>query len=73
MIYLSEGGSTELTLEDATYTVKWYDPRKGGELKNGSVTSITGPGAKSIGNAPSHPHNDWVILLENQNSSYENQ
>ena len=64
MVYLPEGGSTALTLAEGTYTVKWYDPRNGGALQNGTVTSITGPGAKSLGNAPSQPGSDWVVFVE---------
>jgi hypothetical protein len=64
VVYLADGGSTKLTLEDGTYTVKWYDPRKGGDLINGSVKSITGPGARSLGNPPSNSDRDWVILVQ---------
>ena len=64
VVYLNNGGSTMLTLDEGTYTVKWYDPRKGGTLIDGSVTSLTGPGAKSIGNARSNTGGDWVILVQ---------
>lgn len=59
-----------------TYDISWYDPRNGGELRNGSISSITnagnsadpGDGNKSsarqyLGKPPSDPEHDWVILI----------
>ncbi len=66
VVYLPSGGSTNLTInQDATYNVKWYDPRNGGSLQDGSVTSISGTGDKSLGNAPSSTSEDWAILVTN--------
>ena len=66
LVYLKDGGSTNLTINhNATYTVKWFDPRNGGALKDGSVTSISGTGAKSLGNAPNNTSSDWAILVVN--------
>ncbi|WP_349530830.1 DUF5060 domain-containing protein [Reichenbachiella sp. MALMAid0571] len=64
-VYLTEGGSTELDLgsSNSTFSVKWFDPRKGGKLQNGTVTSITGPGQKSLGNPPFEKDKDWTILI----------
>ncbi len=65
VVYLKNGGSTNLNLngQSGSYTVKWYDPRNGGTLKNGSVTSINGGGNRSLGNAPNNGGKDWVILV----------
>ena len=67
VVYLPDGGSSNVNAgTSGTFTVKWYDPRNGGSLQNGSVTSITADGsAKSIGNAPNNTTSDWVVLLEN--------
>lgn len=65
-IYLKQGGSTEFELPDGKYTVQWYDPRHGGDLKQGSVTEISGSGLKSIGNPPSESNRDWVALVKLQ-------
>ena len=64
VIYLTDESSAMLTLEEGNYSVLWYDPQKGGNLINGSVTSLMGPGTKSIGNAPSNVEGDWVILVK---------
>ncbi|WP_299223604.1 Ig-like domain-containing protein [uncultured Aquimarina sp.] len=65
VVYLKNGGSTSLNLngQSGQFTVKWYDPRNGGNLRNGSVTSVNGGGNRSLGNAPSNGSQDWVILI----------
>lgn len=65
VVYLKNGGSTNLNLSNVngTFQVKWYDPRNGGILQNGSVTTVTGGGNPNLGNAPNNPTSDWVILV----------
>jgi hypothetical protein len=65
-VFLPSGGTTNLDLGTCTgtYTVKWYDPRNGGALQNGSVTSIHGPGSVTIGSPPSSTSSDWVALIK---------
>jgi hypothetical protein len=64
-IYLPYGGSTDINLDtfNGTFPVKWYNPRTGGGLQDGSVTFVTGPGWHSIGNPPSDQSSDWVVLV----------
>ena len=63
-VYLSNGGTTELTLEEGTYSVQWYNPRTGGELREGSIQELEGPGSKLIGHPPgSFSKDDWVVLV----------
>ena len=51
-----------------TYNVKWYNPRTGGNLQNGSVLTVTGPGTKNIGLPPGGTTgNDWVALVRDPN------
>ncbi|MHC4251928.1 MAG: DUF5060 domain-containing protein, partial [Planctomycetota bacterium] len=65
-IYLPDGGSAELDLGgvERTYSVRWYDPRAGGELLAGSVRTVRGPGRKSLGSPPRDPTMDWVALVK---------
>lgn len=63
-IYLPNGGTTKLTIEDDRYSVQWFNPRSGGELLNGSVKIVTGPGNASLGNSPAEHDKDWVILVK---------
>lgn len=62
-IYLPSGGTTNISLPAGAYTVKWYNPRSGGDLQDGSVTTIEGPGSFSIGQAPSNTTLDWAVLI----------
>lgn len=65
VVYLKQGGETELDLagDDGAFTVRWYDPRSGGDLQTGSVTNVVGGGTRNLGRPPSNPHEDWVILV----------
>lgn len=66
IVYLKNGGSTQLDLgENAhAYSVKWYNPRTGGPLRNGSVQSISGAGKQSLGTPPTDKNQDWTILIK---------
>jgi len=63
-IYLPEGGTTDLKLAAGQYAVQWYNPRAGGELVDGTVRELTGPGEKSIGGPPTDDGRDWVALVK---------
>jgi hypothetical protein len=64
-VYLKNGGTTDLDLSDAvgTFEVKWYNPRSGGDLKDGSVKTVNGGGRRALGNAPAEPGKDWAVLV----------
>ncbi len=64
IVYLPDGGSANITLpagED--FIIKWYDPRSGGNLQNGTVKKISSEGKVHIGNAPESPLQDWVVFI----------
>jgi len=66
VLYLPGGGDgAELDLEnfDGEYSVRWYDPRRGGALQSGSEKTVRGPGRQSIGRPPDEPEEDWAILI----------
>jgi len=64
-VYLPDGGTTTLDLSGASgdFEVKWFDPRNGGELQDGSVQTVKGGGAPSLGEAPADKSSDWTILV----------
>jgi transcriptional regulator CtsR len=66
VIYLKSGGTTSLDLSavSGTYSVRWFDPRNGGSLQTGPVSSVSGGGSRSLGNAPSSTSSDWAILVK---------
>ena len=64
-VYLLNGEATEIDLArnvDA-FEIKWYNPREGGSLLDGSTKSISGPGSHLIGSPPSGQDKDWVVLI----------
>ncbi|MFC1739400.1 putative collagen-binding domain-containing protein, partial [Planctomycetota bacterium] len=65
-IYLPDGGTTELDLGQSSekFTIKWYNPREGGNLLDGSIKTISGPGKKPIGLPPSDNNKDWLALID---------
>jgi len=63
VVYLPEGGTTDLELMAGEYRVQWYDPRQGGELVDGAVRRIQGPGTMSLGQPPRDVDSDWAVLL----------
>jgi len=65
-VQLPRGGAISLNLPAGTYSVHWYDPRRGGSLQQGSVASVTGPGVCDLGKPPSDPDRDWVVLVRRQ-------
>ncbi len=64
-IYLPSGGTTTLNLSAATgqFVVKWFDPRNGGDLLDGSVATVNGGGTVSVGNPPNNSSQDWAVLV----------
>jgi len=65
VVYLLEGGTTKIDLSEAkgTYSISWYNPRTGGKLSRGSVKSVKAGGEVALGNPPSDPKEDWVVLI----------
>ncbi|CAN5883259.1 hypothetical protein BH11VER1_BH11VER1_05500 [soil metagenome] len=64
LVYLPDGGSTELDLSDAkgSFTLHWFNPREGGPLQ---ATKIKLDGnAKSTLTAPDT--NDWLAVIRRQ-------
>lgn len=66
-VYLKNGGTTNLNLNaqsvNDTFTVKWFDPRNGGGLQDGTVTQVNGGGVVSLGQAPDNVTQDWAVLV----------
>jgi hypothetical protein len=67
-LYLRPAGATRHTELDlgpgeGEYDVLWYDARRGGELRKGSVERIGGPGPRALGTPPEGPEGDWAVLV----------
>ncbi|MFY0607672.1 MAG: DUF5060 domain-containing protein [Cyclobacteriaceae bacterium] len=69
LVYLPSGGNVTLDIAVAgNYEVKWFNPRSGGALLDGSVLQLTESGKQSIGTPPSEPNSDWAALITRQNA-----
>jgi hypothetical protein len=57
--------TVDLHAYKGSYQVRWYDPRKGGSLQSGSVTTVTAGGKDPVelGQPPSDPQRDWAVLV----------
>ncbi len=49
---------------DKTYSIKWLNPREGGELQIGSLVTVQGKGFQNIGNPPADIEKDWVVVVQ---------
>ena len=62
-VQLPSGGSPSLKLGAGAYSIRWYNPRAGGPLVEGTVKSVRGPGVQPIGAPPVDAGKDWVALV----------
>ncbi|MEP3211618.1 MAG: DUF5060 domain-containing protein [Luteolibacter sp.] len=65
LVYLPEGGSTELDLSGTSgdFKVSWFNPRTGGAMQSGPVKSVKGGGKVQLGNPPTDPSEDWAVII----------
>ncbi len=59
----SAGATLHAALE-APLQLRWFNPRSGGELLEGSVKSVSGPGPHALGLPPSDTGLDWVVVVQ---------
>jgi hypothetical protein len=65
LVYLPEGGTARLDLGGVSgvFNVRWYNPRKGGELQMGSVEAVTAGGTVALGAPPADENEDWLAVV----------
>ena len=65
LVYLPTGGIATLDLARASgaFSVRWFDPRSGGALQSGSVTSVRGGAQVSLGAPPASVNEDWLAVV----------
>lgn len=64
--FLPQGGTISVDISGTgNFDVRWYNPRTGGVLQQGSVTNVTAGNNRSMGNPPSQNSSSWVLFLEN--------
>jgi len=65
IVYLPPGAaeaSLQAELPDPL-SIKWFNPRSGGDLVEGSIKRVKGSGWQSLGTPPSDPELDWVLVI----------
>ncbi len=65
LIYLPNGGTTELDLSTAngSFDVQWFNPRQGGALLKGSARKVRGGMSVALGHPPTEPEADWLVVV----------
>jgi hypothetical protein len=65
LVYLPAGGTATLDLSQSPgrFSVSWFDPRQGGTLERGGVTSIDGGAVRSLGTPPAEAEADWLAVV----------
>jgi hypothetical protein len=68
LIYLPDGTKEctidlDLTGAKGSFSVKWFNPRTGGAIVDGTVASIKGGKPAPLGNPPADADEDWLILV----------
>ena len=70
--FLKNGGNTTISLSGATpYRIKWYNPRNGGDLVNGTLTTLNSGATVAIGLPPNNTNKSWVFLITLDTSQTE--
>lgn len=70
VVYLRNGGTSNVALPAGTYNVDWFNPRTGGALTQGT-RDLNGGGNRALGNPPGS--GDWVALVRNVNFTHNSQ
>ncbi len=66
-LYLPHGKLTDIMLREGKYSIKWFNPRTGGDLLQGTIKLInTGNGYTSTGQPPDTDGKDWVCLIRRE-------
>lgn len=65
VVYLPAGTqNAKISLPgEKTLSVKWFNPREGGDMQDGTVKSVQGKGFQNIGNPPTDLDKDWVVVV----------
>jgi len=63
-VYLPKAENTEIDLPAGKFSIKWFNPRTGGKLQDGTIKTFTGGGNISMGTPPANDGKDWVVLIK---------
>jgi hypothetical protein len=65
VVYLPAGTQPATLRLDAeqAFSLQWFNPRKGGEMQDGSINSLQGKGFQSLGVPPAEADKDWIAVI----------
>ncbi|MDX1636691.1 MAG: Uma2 family endonuclease, partial [Balneolaceae bacterium] len=68
LVYLGYTATSSLNLGEAEgeFSVQWYNPREGGALQEGTVTSVTGGSRVGLGYPPEDRREDWLVIVRKE-------
>lgn len=73
VIFMPHGGRVSINLPDeGPYQVRWYNPRSGGELQDGTRSTIITSGSQFIGLPPRELTKDWVAIISKSTAGNSN-
>ncbi len=66
LVYLHEAEPVQLDLsgEAGRFSVRWFNPREGGPLAEGSVAAVTGGQRVDLGTPPADDGEDWLAVVQ---------
>lgn len=64
VVYIPEGKQSVVRVPAGEYEIQWFNPRSGGDLLNGTITTVSGKGAIPTGKPPVEDGKDWVCLVK---------
>jgi hypothetical protein len=63
-VQLMRGGSVQIKLPEGDYSVHWYNPRSGGDLRQTQIPTVKGGRQRVwLGPPPTDYGKDWVVLV----------
>jgi hypothetical protein len=70
-IYLHQAHPCRLNLKglEGQFTVRWFDPRNGGELLKGNVETVSGGEEIELGMPPKDHAEDWLAVVASETDS----
>ena len=63
VVYLPKADAVQITLPEGKFSVKWFNPRIGGNLQDGTIKALNGGGKVSLGMSLVNDGKDWVIVI----------
>ncbi len=66
VVYLNTEPTASIDLSDASgeFEVRWFNPKKGGNLEKSKVKTVKGGSKVELGKSPDKKQQDWAIIIK---------